>query len=95
MKSQMEEIDRVAEMDSRLFWRLVNAKRKNAGSAPGSKINSEGRMASPPQEITDEWAKHFKKLYTPSDDTRFDNEHISRQLQIINENLVFPEPPDY
>ena len=81
-------------MDSRLFWRLVNAKRKNAGSAPGSKINS----ASAPQEITDEWAKHFKKLYTPSDDTRFDNEHksyISRQLQIINENLVFPEPPDY
>ena len=38
----------------------------------------------------------LKKLYTPSDDLHFDNEHenhISRQLQSINENLVFPDPP--
>ena len=96
MKRQIEEIDRVAEIDSRLFLRLVNAKRKTSGPAVSSDINFDGRTASTPQEITDEWAKHFKKLYTPSDDLHFDNEHknhISRQLQSINENLVFPDPP--
>ena len=65
-------------------------------SAPGSKLNFDGRMASAPQEIMDKWAKHFKKLYAPSEDISFDNEHnsyISRQMQIINVNLLFPGPP--
>ena len=55
-----------------------------------------GHMASTPQEITDGWAEHFETLYSSSDDPRFDDEHknhISRQLQIINENLAFSEPP--
>ena len=96
MKRQIEEIDRVAEIDSTLFWRLVNAKRKKSASAVCADINFNGHMASTPQEITDGWAEHFETLYSSSDDPRFDDEHknhISRQLQIINENLAFSEPP--
>ena len=63
---------------------------------PESEINFEGRVAFAPQEITDEWAKHFKKLYAPSKDIHFYNDHkgyIPWQMQIINENLSFPEQP--
>ena len=97
MKRQIEEIDRVAEIDSTLFWRLVNAKRKKSASAVCADINFNGHMASTPQEITDGWAEHFETFYSSSDDPRFDDEHknhISRQLQIINENLAFSEPPN-
>ena len=48
MKRQIEEIDRVAEIDSTLFWRLVNAKRKKSASAVCADINFNGHMASTP-----------------------------------------------
>ena len=32
LQSQNEEIDRAAEIDSNLFWRLVNAKRSKSNS---------------------------------------------------------------
>ena len=64
MNSQIEEIDRVAEIDNRLFWRLVNAKRKHSGSVPGSEINFEGRVASAPQEIMYEWALNILRSCT-------------------------------
>ena len=50
MKRQIEEIDRVAEIDSRLFWRLENAKRKTSGPAVSSDINFDGRTASTQQK---------------------------------------------
>ena len=96
MKRRNEEIDRVAEIDSALSWRLVNGKRKKSASAVCADINFNGHMASTPQKITDGWTEHFETLHSPSDDPRFFNEHksrISRQLQISNENLAFSEPP--
>lgn len=90
LKNKIDEIDSLAEVDSNMFWRLVNARRKKPGSSPGSEINFDGKIACSPQEITNEWAMHFQKLYTPSDDIHFDDEHkyeITRQLQIINDNL--------
>ena len=74
---------------STLFWGLVYARRKQSESGPGSEINFEGKLASSPQEISQEWTKHFA-----TDDARCDNEHthcISKQVQIINESLIFPE----
>ena len=96
LKNKIEEIDRLAEVDSSMFWRLVNAKRKPSGSSPGSEIKFDGKIVSNPQEITNEWAKHFTELYKPSTDSRFDDDHkcdISRQLQNVNDNLEVSEQP--
>lgn len=96
LKNKIEEIDRLAEVDSSMFWRLVSAKRKPSGSSPGFEIKFDGKIVSNPQEITNEWAKHFTELYKPSTDSRFDDDHkcdISRQLQNINDNLEVSEQP--
>lgn len=95
-KKKVDEIDKLAEVDSSLFWRLVNGRRKQSASAPGAEINFNGRIASSPQEITDEWANYFRALYTPSENTKFDDvhkRHISNRLHIINDSLIVSEFP--
>lgn len=96
LQKQTEEIDKLAEIDSGLFWRLVNSRRKKARAALGSDLNFNGRIVSSPQDITREWGEYFKSLYKPSEDIRFDDNHkheISNRLKIINDSLLLPEPP--
>ena len=38
LQGQLEEIDRLAVVDSAHFWRLVNARRKVGGSSSGSEM---------------------------------------------------------
>ena len=63
MKTQIEELDRLAEVDSNLFWRHVNSRRRKSSSFSGSEIKFNGKIACTPQTIADEWAIHFKILY--------------------------------
>ena len=53
MKKQIEEIDRLAEVNSDLFWRHVNSRRKKSNSFSGSELNFNGRVVSTPQEVAD------------------------------------------
>ncbi|MCG7877806.1 MAG: hypothetical protein N0C90_15945, partial [Candidatus Thiodiazotropha endolucinida] len=95
-RKKVDEIDKCAEVDSSLFWRLVNGRRKQSASAPGAEMNFNGKLASSPQEITDEWANYFKELYTPTVSTKFDEEHkrdISNRLHCINDSLAISESP--
>ena len=56
MKTQIEEIDKLAEVNTDLFWRHINLSRKKSNSFSSSKINFNGRIVSNPQEIADGWA---------------------------------------
>lgn len=58
-----DNIDQLAELDSGLFWPHINNCRKKSSN----KVNSNGKTVWNEREITNEWAKYFKTLYTPLD----------------------------
>ena len=86
MKKQIEEIDRLTEVNSNLFWRHINSRRKKSNSFSGYKLNFNGRIASTPQEVslnifyTDTITKQFNEmdltesvsLYKPSPERWYD-----------------------
>ena len=101
MKSQMDEIDKLAEIDSQLFWRHVNSRRKNTLTRPGSDMIFEGESVCGSREITEGWANYFKILYTPSEHSEFDSDfrdtvvnhnhdsnHYSLDSSLTNRNLT-------
>ena len=44
LQDQIDEIDKAAEVDSPLFWRLINARRKHSNSRPGSELMFNGHV---------------------------------------------------
>lgn len=72
LKEQNEEIDRLAELDSGLFWRLVNNRRKKTYCTPGSELIFNDHKFDTSREITEQWAQYFEDLYTPKNNTIFD-----------------------
>ena len=91
MKKQLDEIDRLAEVDQRLFWHHVNSRRKRPCNAAGSNINFGGRNCCDEREITNEWANYFATLYTPLESPNFDpnfKETVSSFLQTQNQLIT-------
>ena len=64
IKTQLDEIDRLAEVDQRLFWHHVNHRRKRSCNAAGSNINFDGRNVFNEREITNEWANYCLPVYS-------------------------------
>ena len=90
LRDQIEEIDKAAELDSTLFWRLVNAKRKNSNSRPGSELIFNGRHCNTSAEINEGWANYFAELYYPSEAAHFDEEFsdtIQSEMQNVRRDL--------
>ncbi|MEW8561249.1 MAG: hypothetical protein AB2541_04060 [Candidatus Thiodiazotropha sp.] len=100
LQTQVDQIDQAAEVDSSLFWRLINARRKNSNSRPGSELLFDGRHCNTSMEINSEWADYFAKLYSPTRAAHFNNvftevvgnemANIKRNLEISTESLNFP-----
>ena len=78
LQSQNEEIDRAAEIDSNLFWRLVNAKRSRSNSGPGTELIFNGQNYNTSADITEQWAGYFEKLYSPSESEAYDDAFKTR-----------------
>ena len=91
MKSQFDEIDRLAEVDHRLFWHHVNSRRKRSCNSVGSNINFDGRNVFIEREITNEWTNYFATLYTPLESPNFDDsfkDTVYNSLQTLNQISV-------
>ena len=73
LQNQIDQIDKAAEVDSSLFWRMINARQKKSNSAPGLKLIFNDRHCNTSTEINNEWAKYFAKLYTPTQAAHFDD----------------------
>lgn len=94
MKSQFDEIDRLAEVDHQMFWHHVNSRRKRSCSSAGSNINFGGRTVFNERDITCEWAKYFSTLYTPLESPNFDDsfkDTVLNSLQILNQTSVYDD----
>ncbi|MEW8546461.1 MAG: reverse transcriptase domain-containing protein, partial [Candidatus Thiodiazotropha sp.] len=100
LQDQIDQIDKAAEVDSALFWRLVNARRKNSNSRPGSEMLFNGRYCNTSAEINKEWAHYFAELYTPTQADHFDDAfsetirtemvNIKRDLENLSESATYP-----
>ena len=84
LQDQIEEIDKAAEVDSPLFWRLINARRKKSNIRPGAELLFNGRQCNTSAEINEGWAKYFADLYSPSQAAHFDDEFSA----IIHHEMV-------
>ncbi|KAH3864105.1 hypothetical protein DPMN_027119 [Dreissena polymorpha] len=67
--------------DSVTFWRTVNSRKRESGADIGGGINCDFKMYRSCEEITEQWAKYFKDLYTHSSSPDFDSywEYVVRQ----------------
>ncbi|XP_052260937.1 uncharacterized protein LOC127865082 [Dreissena polymorpha] len=59
----------------------LNLRKRGSGADIGGGINFDGNMYGSREEITEQWAKYFKDLYTPSSSPDFDShwEYVVRQ----------------
>ncbi|MCG8079181.1 MAG: endonuclease/exonuclease/phosphatase family protein, partial [Candidatus Thiodiazotropha taylori] len=79
------ELDKSAECDVRLFWHVVNKRRKSKSSAVCRLVTDEN-ATSCPEEISETFANHFAQLYVPYDHTRYDKDfklHIENKVKSL------------
>lgn len=93
LKRQTDEIDHLAEVDSGLFWRLVNSRRQKSYCSPGTELIFNNQKFDSSTEITEQWANYFETLYTPRDSPHYDGNFrisIERETSQIlgNDNLT-------
>ena len=90
LQNQIDGLDRVAEIDSVHFWRLVNARRKTSNSSPRTELIFNGQTFNTSKEINKEWAHYFRDLYTPTQNKNFDSNFydlVSNEIRRIEINL--------
>lgn len=73
MRKLHEDIDNLAEVDSGLFWKEINKRRKRSNSEAGCEINFNGNKIRGAQSVTDHWGLYFQELYKPCVNQNFDD----------------------
>ena len=73
------EIDKAAEVDSSVFWKKVNNRRKTSHTSAGSEMNFSGNVYRDPSEIVRGWGQYFSKLYS---DTKRDHYDVEFETQV-------------
>ena len=82
------ELDESAECDVRLFWHIVNRRRKTKSSNV-CKLVTDEETASSPEVISKAFADHFSKLYIPNDHPNYDHDfklHIKNKVKTLDSN---------
>lgn len=72
-KEEYEEIERNAEVDTKLFWHLIKKKRQNH-TVKEFTMKFEGKVCVSAEEIAKGWANYFAKLYQPLHHDTFDDQ---------------------
>ena len=79
------ELEESAECDIRLFWQLVNKRRKTKSSTV-CKLVTDEKVSNDPKEISTIFADHFSSLYIPKDHVNYDG---NCKLEIENKRKLF------
>ena len=67
------DIDSASGVDSPLFWRLFNRKRRQVNSNVSSEIKFDEVVIRDPELICHEWGRHFASLYSDTECKTYDN----------------------
>ena len=83
------EIDQAAELDSAVFWKKVNSRRKLSHINAGAEIKFGSNVCRDPKEIAKGWGHYFRDLYSDTErshyDARFKHEVDQKVQNIMTE----------
>lgn len=83
----IEEIDKTAECDIRLFWKLLNKQRRKP-KQPCLTLRYNNDNGNTPQEIADLFGEYFENLYKENFDDQITNDNIDFiNNQALNSNF--------
>ena len=86
LKTLNDEIDKAAGLDSRYFWKLVNARRNKSSSNVGAEIKFHGQIFRDSQELCNQWRHYFSELYSSDGDAeKFDSAHFQYVTERVRE----------
>ncbi|XP_053395834.1 uncharacterized protein LOC128555985 [Mercenaria mercenaria] len=85
LEMQNDELDKSAEIDHDLFWRIVNSKRKGKGTKAGCEIQFNNIVYRDPVDITKQWKLYFEDLYQPTDNPNFHEGLKTRVSAVVSD----------
>lgn len=73
MQKVYSDIDKAAEIDVRLFWKLTKCRKPKRSQIYPEIGDEEGVFHTDPRGVAETFALFYRKLYTPLEDDRFDH----------------------
>lgn len=73
LKSVHRDLDEAAEMDIRLFWRLVKQRRPRPSRIYPEICDASGTTHNDPDGVANAFAEIYEEIYRPLEDDHFDN----------------------
>jgi len=92
------EIDNSADLDSKLFWKLVNGRKSASCTDAGGQINFDGEIVRNSEDLACYWGKYFKTLYSPDSKPKYDetfHDEISRKISRLHSDIYRDIPTDF
>ena len=72
---RIKKLCNAASTDEKLFWKLLKGQRS---SLQMSSFLVDGKLITDKKQIREMWADHFEELGTPSENTQFDSDFLTR-----------------
>lgn len=77
------DIDKAAEMDIGLFWKLTKRRKRRASRIYPEIQDEKGTTHTNPEGVTETFAQYYKKIYNPLQDDNFHHDFKSEiELEI-------------
>ncbi|MEW8547288.1 MAG: reverse transcriptase family protein, partial [Candidatus Thiodiazotropha sp.] len=95
MQDKYAELMLAKEMDTRVFYKLVNQQRSSRSTAT-ELLHFEGQAFSSAEGIAGAFSNHFKNLATPTDSDAFDKDYTNQVTfdKLLMESLAINQPRD-
>jgi len=81
---EFETTERTSELDLASFWKILNAKKSTATKRSGNVLFFDGQQAQSTDEILQGWHSYFSKLYSFSEDSRYNNEFKQETQEMVD-----------
>ncbi len=87
--ANLDKIVKTQEIDQRLFWKLINKRRKTKTHTVSPIVNKEGQTEREIGAITKVWKEYYHELYTPVQLDQYDeNWKVTVEQAITNEDMT-------
>ena len=84
------DIDQTAEVDSALFWKKINCRKKFSSTEAGCEMKFGTRVCRDPDQIVSDWGDYFKDLYTDTERPHYDSNfqrEVDTRVKFIKEEI--------
>ena len=86
-KQEYNRIDKLAEIDQKGFWKLVNSRKPSKLKPVGCEIDFEHGTYSDPRQLAEGWRKYFENLYSFTEDPAYDSSFSEYVDNLVDKHL--------